>query len=298
MELRHLRYFLKIAATSSFTQAASALKITQPTLSHQIRQLEQEIGTPLFDRRGRTVRLTAQGAVLRTYAENALREIEQGLTALAEIEGLVRGEVTIGVFRSFSSSLLPPVLAQFSRDHPQVRVSVRQVPHVEIERGLLEGSFNLAIAYTPVVSEKIVAEKIFTEPIALVVGKNHPLYRQPRINLSRLNNEPLILLSSEFPLRQQIDRCFASRGIAPRIVMEMNSNEAILSTVRSSNLATICAARTMGDGSNLHAINLADPELKRTTAILWRRDSHRSAAATVIASMIKEAYASPPPRQK
>lgn len=297
MELRHLRYFLKIAATSSFTQAASALNITQPTLSHQIKQLEQEIGTPLFDRAGRTVQLTAQGTVFKTYAEGALREIEQGLNALSELEGLVRGTVTIGVFRSFSSSLLPPVLAQFSRDHPAVKISVRQVPHVEIERGLIEGGFDLAIAYTPVVSEKIIAEKIFTEPIALVVGKNHPLYQQQRISLARLNDEPLILLSSEFPLRQQIDRCFAARGIAPRIVMEMNSNEAILSTVRSSNLATICAARTLGDSSNLHAINLADPELKRTTAILWRRDGHRSAAAAVIAQMIKDAYTSPQPRQ-
>jgi LysR family cyn operon transcriptional activator len=293
MELRHLRYFLKIAATSSFTQAASALNITQPTLSHQIKQLEQEIGTPLFDRAGRRVRLTAQGTVFKTYAESALREIEQGLTALAELEGLVRGAVTIGVFRSFSSSLLPPVLAQFSRNHPEVKVLVRQVPHVEIERGLVEGSFDLAIAYTPIESKKIVAEKIFTEPLALVVGRSHPLFRQKKISLARLNGEPLILLSSEFPLRQQIDRCFAARGITPQIVMEMNSNEAILATVRSSALATICAARTLGDSSNLHAMNLADPELKRTTAILWRQDSYRSAAASVIAQMIKDAYTLP-----
>jgi LysR family cyn operon transcriptional activator len=122
MELRHLRYFLKIAETSSFTQAAKALNITQPTLSHQIKQLEEEIGTPLFDRAGRTVQLTAQGAVFKTCAEGALREIEQGLTALSELEGLVRGTVTIGVFRSFSSSLLPPVLARFSRPSDSARV--------------------------------------------------------------------------------------------------------------------------------------------------------------------------------
>ena len=293
MELRHLRYFLKIAETSSFTQAAKALNITQPTLSHQIKQLEEEIGTPLFDRAGRTVQLTAQGAVFKTCAEGALREIEQGLTAISEIEGLVRGTVTIGVFRSFSSSLLPPVLAQFSRDHPGVKVSVRQVPHAEIERGLVEGIFDIAIAYTPIESRKISAEIIFTEPLALVVGKNHPLYRQQRISLSRLNGEPLILLSREFPLRQQIDRCFASRGITPQIVMEMNSNEAILATIRSSTHATICAARTLVDTSSLHAMKLADPELKRTTAILWRKDSYRSAAANVIAQMIKNAYKLP-----
>ena len=107
MELRHLHYFLSIAETSSFTRAAASLHVTQPTLSHQIRQLEREIGKPLFDRMGRGVRLTEPGKVLQDYARRAIKEIQSGLRAVAELDGLVHGKLAVGVFRTYSSSPLP-----------------------------------------------------------------------------------------------------------------------------------------------------------------------------------------------
>jgi len=122
MELRHLRYFLAIAETASFTRAAERLRLTQPTLSHQIKQLEQELGAPLFDRMGLKVRLTAKGKVLKSYAEQALNVIESGLTAVSDLDGLVHGELHVGVFHSFATSLLPQTLAQFIQSHPGVHV--------------------------------------------------------------------------------------------------------------------------------------------------------------------------------
>jgi len=290
MELRHLRYFLKIAETLSFTHAAGALHITQPTLSHQIKQLEQETG-PLFDRAGHTVRLTAQGKVFKTYAERAIKDVETGLSALAELEGLVHGRLAIGVSRSFSSSPLPPVLAQFCRSYPGVKVFVRQMRLVEIQRGLIDGTLDLAIAYESPIPKMIVAERLFTEPLALIVGKEHPFYGRPRINLKELDGQPLVLLNPDAPSRQLIDRCLSAHGIVPHIVIEMNSYEAVLATVRCGAFATIYSAQNLGNAPGLHAIKLADPALRRTTAIFWHRDRYRSAAARVMADMIRQAYA-------
>jgi LysR family cyn operon transcriptional activator len=291
MELRHLHYFLKIAETSSFTQAAAALHVTQPTLSHQINQLEREIGTPLFDRIGRSIRLTEQGRIFREYAQRALRELETGLTAVSESEALVHGQLKIGVFRSFGNSALPAVLAEFHRAYPGVRISVQQMSLADMESGLIEGALNLAITtYVPPTSGRIVAEEIFTEPLVLAVSTRHPLNGRSAIDLDELAGVPLVLRASGTPSRQLIDECFAARGIVPHVVMEMSSGDATLATVRCSELATICAARALEGATELSAVRISEPRLKRSGAILWHRTRYHSAAASVFAQMVKGAH--------
>lgn len=291
MELRHLHYFLSIAESSSFTRAAATLHVTQPTLSHQIRQLEQEIGKPLFDRVGRGVRLTEPGKVLREHARRAVKEIQSGLRAVAELDGLVRGTLAIGVFRTYSSSPLPEVLAQFSHMHPGVEVTVKQLSLRDIEHGLVEGSIHMGIGYLPIISDRVTVEPLFAVPLALVVSRAHPLFKRRRISIRDLQDQPLVLLGREFPLRQLIDRRLAHHGVTPRVVMEMNANDAVLSTVRAGALATIFTARELRDPANLRSVPLDDPQLTRTAAILWSRDAYRPAAARALAELVKRAYA-------
>jgi LysR family cyn operon transcriptional activator len=291
VELRHLHYFLSIAETSSFTRAAASLHVTQPTLSHQIRQLEREIGKPLFDRMGRGVRLTEPGKVLQDYARRAIKEIQSGLRAVAELDGLVHGKLAVGVFRTYSSSPLPDVLAQFSLRHPGVEVTVKQLSLRDIERELVEGGIHIGIGYLPITSDRLVVDPLFAVPLALVVSKSHPLFRRRKIGIRDLQGQPLVLLSREFPLRQLIERRLAHHRVTPRIVMEINANDAVLSTVRSGALATILTARELRDAGNLRSVMLDDPELSRTAAILWSRDAYRPAAARALADLVKRAYA-------
>ena len=290
MELRHLHYFLKIAETSSFTRAAAALRVTQPTLSHQINQLETEIGKRLFDRAGRQVRLTEPGSVFQVHAQRALKELEAGVNALRELDGLIRGKLTVGVFRTFSSSPLPAVLAEFSRRYPGVQVTLRQLSLKDIERELIEGSMNLAVAYLPSISEKIETVPLHAVPLALVSNSRHPLYGRKSVSIRDLHGQQLVLLSQEFPLRQLIDQCLARHGVVPRVVMEMNSSDAVLSTLRSGPLAAILTARALGKTDTLWSVELKERELARTAAIFWSRDSYRSAATLVLAKMVQRAY--------
>lgn len=103
MELRHIRYFLAVAEESHFTRAAEKLHVSQPTLSQQIRELEAELGAPLFDRIGKQVRLTAAGEIFREHAQKAANEIQEARVALGELEGLKRGEVTVGVVQTVNT---------------------------------------------------------------------------------------------------------------------------------------------------------------------------------------------------
>ncbi len=290
MELRHLRYFLAVADTLSFTRAADQLHVTQPTLSHQVKELEKEIGSILFDRVGRRVYLTPSGETLREYAQQALNAISSATAALSELEGLTRGTLTVGVFESFSGSLLPLLLAEFSKLHPGVHVTVRQLRTGHLEEQLDKGNLDLGIAYSPPATDKIVAEKLFDEPLALVVGAKHPLAHKRRIHMAALDGEPLMLLTAEFPSRRLLESRFSSVGVKPRVVLEINSIQATLATVSSTRLATILTKRIAKTVPGLRCIELV-PTITRTAAIFWRRGGYRSATARAMADLINKACA-------
>lgn len=288
MELRHLRYFLAVAETLSFTRAANQLHVSQPTLSHQIAQLEEQIGSTLFERIGRRVHLTQSGETFREYARRALKEVHSATTAISELEGLLQGRLTIGVFESFSSSLLPPLLAQFAERYPGIHVTMRQLPTGQLEEQLEKGSLDLGLAYAPPATEGIVAEKLLDERLVLVVGAKHRFVGRRRIELAALDGEPLILLTTEFPSRRLLDGRFAAVGVKPRIVMEINSIQATLAIAACTNLATILSGRMAKMVPGFHCIELV-PTITRTVALFWRRGGYRTKAARALAELIEQA---------
>jgi LysR family cyn operon transcriptional activator len=292
MELRHLRYFLAVAETLSFTRAANRLHVSQPTLSHQIAQLEEEIGSTLFDRIGRRVHLTQSGETFREYAQRALKEVQSATTAISELEGLMHGRLTIGVFESFSTSLLPPLIAQFANRYPGIHITMRQLPTGQLEGELEKGSLDFGVAYSPPSSEAIVAEKLFQEPLTLVVGAKHPLAQRKRVKLSALDGQPLTLLTTEFPSRRMLEGRFASVGAKPQIVLEINSVQAILASVSCTQSATILTERIAKAVPGLRCIELT-PTITRTVALFWRRRGYRTQAARVLAELIRKSYGGP-----
>ncbi len=291
MELRHLRYFLAIADARSFTGAAGRLHITQPTLSQQIKQLEQIVGTVLFERGGKEVELTAAGRLFKPYCERILKEIEQSRLAISELEGLMRGTLRMAVFHSFSHSMLPPILSEFALRYPGVHVTARLVPRSEMERDLVNGELDMAVAYIAGDNEDIEAERLFDEELVLVVGSKHPLAGRKSMPMRELGKLPLVLLTPEFGARQFVDRFLGENQLQAQVVLEMNAIEPILATTRDSGLATVLAAGAIVEPAGLNTVRLTEPQPKRTVGILWRRNGHRSAAAQRMAGMIKAAYA-------
>lgn len=290
MELRHLRYFLAIADARSFTRAAEQLHVTQPTLSHQIKQLEHMVGTVLFERSTKDVELTAAGQLFKPYCERIIKEIESSAIAISELEGLMRGTLRMAVFHSFSHSMLPPIMSKFALRYPGVHVTARLVPRLDMERDLVNAELDMAVAYITDDNDQIVADRLFDEELVLVVGSKHPLAGRKAIKMRELAKLPLVLLTPEFGARQFVDRFFAGAGLRPHVVLEMNAIEPILATTRDSGLATVLAQGAIVDNNGLSTVRLVDPAPKRTVGILWRRNGHRSAAAQRMAEMIKTAY--------
>src|SRR4051812_9394432 len=167
IKLRQLQYFLAAADTLHFSKAAEQVFVTQPTLSHQIAELETHVGTPLFDRSGKAVRLTEAGRLFALHAARALRELESGWTELRELEGLQRGELNIGTSQSFLRKLFPPVLGEFMNRYPNVRLEIQEMTATEIERRLAAGSLDLGIAFAPSVLEDTELEPILEERLLL-----------------------------------------------------------------------------------------------------------------------------------
>ena len=290
MELRHLRYFLAIADTRSFTRAAERLHVTQPTLSHQIKQLESMVGTVLFDRSTKEVELTAAGRLFKPYCERILKEIDASALAISELEGLMRGTLRMAVFHSFSHSMLPAIMSDFALRYPGVHVITRLVPRLDMERELINAELDMAVAYVAGDNDQIVAEPLFEEELVLVVGSKCPQAGRKSLPMRELAKLPLVLLTPEFGARQFVDRFFADTGARPHVVLEMNAIDPILATTRNSGLATVLSAGAILDTSGLHVVRLTDPAPRRMVGILWRRNGHRSAAALRMAEMIRAAY--------
>lgn len=293
MELRHLRYFLAIADHRSFSRAAAALGVSQPTLSEQIQQLEAELGVTLLERLPRRVEPTEAGRLFRERCERVLRELDAAQVEIAELQGLVRGTVRVGVFHSFSASLLPQILARFATEHPGVRVVARLIPRDQMERELVSGDIDLAVAYSSPDAAHIVSEVLFREPMRLVVGARHPLAGRRSLPLRALDGQELVLLTREFAARQYLDQLFGEHAVAPRILLEMNTMEPILATVQHSRMASIVALGALHAGVGLHAIRLTSPEPVRDVALLWRRHDTRTRAARRFAELVREAYGAP-----
>ena len=290
MELRHLRYFLAVADTRSFTRAADRLHVTQPTLSHQVKQLEQMVGTVLFDRSTKEVELTDAGRLFKPYCERVLKEIESSALAISELEGLMRGTLRMAVFHSFSHSMLPPIMSEFALRYPGVHVITRLVPRMDMERELINAELDMAVAYIAGDNDQIVAEPLFTEELVVVVGSKCPQAGRKSMPMRELATLSLVLLTPEFGARQFVDRFFTETRQQPHVVLEMNAIDPILAITRNSGLATVLSAGAILDASGLHIVRLTDPAPKRMVGILWRRDGHRSAAALRMAEMIREAY--------
>jgi LysR family transcriptional regulator, cyn operon transcriptional activator len=280
VELRHLRYFLAVAETLHFTRASEALHISQPTLSLQIMELERMLGAPLFDRNGRSVRLTEAGVVFRRHAIRALREVETGHAAVSDLLGLHRGTLRVGVTHSFSTALIPRAVARFRRAHPGVGVAIEKTSGRAIEQSLVAGALDLGIAYAPPESTEVEAETLFEEEVVLIVAIGHPLARRDRVGLAELDGLPLALISREFSTRRLIDERLREAKVSPEIAVEMNDIDSLLEVVRLGTGVT--------DGRGLAQVPIEGPRMTRTAALLWHREAYRTTAATAFAGVIRE----------
>ncbi|MFF9430777.1 transcriptional regulator CynR [Streptomyces sp. NPDC014746] len=285
-ELRHLRYLLAVAEHASFTRAAEELRVAQPTLSQQIKQLEKALGAQLLDRTGRTVRLTDAGETYARHARRALRDLAAGERAVLDVRDLSRGHLRLAVTPTFTAYLTGPLVAAFHTRHPGIGVEVRELPQDRIEAELLADRLDLGIAFHDEHLAGIEATELFTETLGLVVGPEHPFAgRIEPVSADELTGHHVALLSADFATRLHIDAYLSGHGVRPVVAVEANSVTALTEIVRRTTLATVLPDAVTRDHPGLTPVPLSPALPARAVALLRRAAGYRSAAAGAFADV-------------
>jgi LysR family cyn operon transcriptional activator len=289
MELRHLRYFVALAECLSFTRAADRVHIAQSTLSHQIRQLEDEIGQRLFERIGKRVVTTEAGELFLAFAVRALKEVDQGIAMLRPGGGGLTGQVRVGATHTFNVALIPECVALFLARHPTVRVRVDELAAEQIIQRLREGELDIGIAYRPAGPTDLRFEPLYNEEMVLVVADTHPLARRKRIRMVELHQQRLVLLPHYFATRALLDECFLASGAEPVVVAEMSTIAPMLGLVLRMPIGAIVALNAVPQAMRgLRTVPIESPTPIRTPGILWRGEARQEAPVKSFAVIVRK----------
>ncbi|MFI7353847.1 transcriptional regulator CynR [Streptomyces avidinii] len=299
LELRHLRYLIAVAEHGSFTRAAEELRISQPTLSQQVKQLERTVGVQLLDRTGRAVRLTDAGATYVHYARGALRDLAAAERAVMDLADLSRGHLRLALTPTFTAYLVGPLVAGLQSAHPGITLEVREMAQDRIEAGLLADDHDLGLAFEGPHLPGIAATPLFTETLGLVAAADVEPGPGP-LPVRDLATRRLALLSGDFATREHVDGYLAAHGVRPHIAVEANSVHALTEIVRRSTLATVLPDAVTHDHPYLRPVPL-DPALpSRTVTLLRREGAYESAAVRAFteltARLVRERGYRPPLR--
>ncbi|HWS53527.1 MAG TPA: LysR family transcriptional regulator [Pyrinomonadaceae bacterium] len=232
MEIRQLRAFVAIAETRTFTAAAQRVHVTQAAISMQIRQLEQEVGIPLFIRTPRRVLLTEAGDLLLGRARFILHEHDAALAELASLAGAEHGRLRLGSASGMvSADALPLILKRLRKVFPQAEVSVTSGTSEELVKKLVAGEIDVAFVSLPVEARNVETELLSRDQLVAIASPRHPLAAQRVISAFALAQEKLILGERGGNTRRLIDEFFAHAGLRPKVVMELSRQAAIKNMV-------------------------------------------------------------------
>jgi LysR family cyn operon transcriptional activator len=287
LELRHLRYFVSLAECLNFTRAAERVHVTQSTLSHQIAQLEQELGTPLFERMARRVVLTEAGESFLAYAAKALKEVDQGVSDLKRAAGELSGVVRIGATHTFNIGFVPDCLAAFMGRHGSVQVVVEELAADAIAGKLVGGELDIGIAYQPADALHLWFEPLYTEEMVLVVAASHPLAQRKRVRMVELHRQSMVMLPRVFSTRTMLDDCLRAAGAEPLVVAEMNSIGPMIGLVARTQLAAIVSTDAVPLRDDIRSVPLESPTPIRTPGILWKRGATQTPAVRSFAAGLR-----------
>ena len=290
MELRHLRYFVALAEQLNFTAAADKVHVTQSTLSHQIRQLEDELGCRLFDRESSKVALTQTGEAFLERARIALREVDEGVWSVRMAAEEMSGVVRVRTTHTFNMHIIPTCMAIFLERHPSVRVDVMEMPGDDIAASLANGTIDIGVTYKPHHHVTLRFEALYTEEMLLAVGAKHPFARRRFVRMSELHLQKVVLLPRPFSTRTLLDECFMMANATPVVVAEMNAIAPMMELVSATDIAAIVSEHATGR-DDVRMIPLESPTPTRAPGLLWRGDASRSPAVRAFAAIIRSVSA-------
>ena len=233
MNLNHLNYFRVLAKLEHYTQAAEELSITQPSLSHAMDSLEKDLGTYLFEKQGRNIKLTKYGKIYFEYVDRALSELEKGEKKLRELTNVSTGTVELGYIYTLGPNFVPQLIKNFSlvEENKNIKFSFGQGTTKTLIEGLKSEKFDMVFCSFVENEPDIEFVPIAHEELVLIVSNDHPLFNKESIDLMEVEEYPFIYFSEKSGIRPLIDNLFKKVNITPNIICEVEEDNAVAGLV-------------------------------------------------------------------
>jgi DNA-binding transcriptional LysR family regulator len=290
MDLDQLHTFLEIVRLKSFSKAAQTCYRTQPAISAQVRQLEQELNTALFERFGSRISLTTAGKIFSQYAEQILELRRQAQNALQELERTPRGELVIAANEATCIYVLPRVFSQYNRLFPQVQMLVERLYGARIVEAVLENAADFGVTQLPIRERKLQIARIHSDEIKLIVPPGHPLAGQDAAGCQQLAGYP-VLLPKSGTTRARLNQWLEPVEGELHVSMELDSTEMLKRFVMAGLGISFCAEshclQEMA-GQQLRALSLAPEPMLRQLGLIYRKDKALSKAALGFIQVVLE----------
>jgi DNA-binding transcriptional LysR family regulator len=281
MDLDQLHTFLEIVRLKSFSKAAQTCYRTQPAISAQVRQLEQELNTTLFERLGTRIALTTSGKIFTEYAEQILELRKRAQDTINELERVPRGEIVIAANEATCIYVLPQVFSQFKKRFPNVQILVDRAYGAHVVDAITDNLADFGITQLPVQEKKLQVVRIHSDEIVVLVPAGHPLAKRRSVTSSDLVGHPLLLPKSG-TTRSRLSVWLEPVEDEISISMELDSTEMIkrfvLAGLGISFLAASHCSEEVGEGK-LAAVSLGPEPMIRRLGLIYRRDKALSKAA-------------------
>jgi len=291
MELWQLEVFMAVASERSFSRAGDKLGRTQPAISSAVKLLEEELGERLFDRVGKTVRLTAAGELLGDYGRRLLRLRDEAVQAVGELRGLARGTLRLGANETTCLYVLPDVLAKFKSAHPHVQIDIQRAITRTITERVKEGGLDIGIVTLPIKEPRLETMTIHRDELSLIVGPSHRLAERKSVKMRDLEDEPFILHKVGTTTRERLIKHFGEDGVKMKVTMELASIETIKRFVSIglgiSIVPRLCIRKEIEEGA-LRSLVIRDARFQRKLGLIYHRERHLSQAARAFLAVIAE----------
>ncbi|MCV7424697.1 LysR family transcriptional regulator [Mycobacterium yunnanensis] len=273
MRLEELQWFVTLAETEHVTVAAAELKVSQPTLSRALARLEEQAGTPLFDRVNRRLRLNAYGHIMLEHARRSIAEMHSAGDRIAALLDPDRGRVRLAFLHSLASWYVPEQLRRFRDAVPGIGFELFQGPAHEITQRVLTGQADLAITAPRPDGAGVVWRGLYVERLCLAVPPGHRLATRARTRLSAAAGEPFVALAERYGLRQVTDELCAEEGLVPDIVFEATEIPTMEGLVAAGfGVAVVPVPREDAGPTRSVHVALTNRGAKREVGLVWQRD--------------------------
>lgn len=291
MELRQLKYYVKVAETLNFSDAAKALCVTQSTLSQQIKQLEQELNAQLFQRDSHSVSLTEAGEELLPYALRTIRDADLCLDRVHDLQQMLTGTLNIGVTYTFSP-ILTETLFVFMKRYPKVRLNIFYKSMEELLAMLRERKVDFVLAFrSSAVCPDIESHILFDNHLSAVVRTDHPLATREHVTIADLCNYDMALPSKGMQARNALERELLKRPVRLNVRIELNDVNILLKLIRESMLVTILSEATIHNEEGVKAVPLDFPANEMHGCVHTLRNTYRKRSMQEFVRLLSEANA-------